>query len=177
MLPAYHSNWDEAERSLLADPAQRLRIEELVAELTRRGFERPVVVDREHWWSVRPQVSDGVHRSIAAMRAGLAIPVRFGFDEAAVYDHSDLYRVTATVLPLGPEDLQEAVMDLTSFRCSAGPWIQCDSASGAVNGPVDIYLAHHPDLRPLIAAELQERLRSGGVADAVVEFLEHRPYE
>jgi Integrase core domain len=32
-----------------------------------------VVVGRDHWWSRRPRVQDGVHRSIAAMALGLLV--------------------------------------------------------------------------------------------------------
>lgn len=174
--PAYHDSWAEAERALTTDPLQRQRIAELEAELAHGAFDRPIVLEREHWWSLRPTVRDGVHRCVAAMRAGGELSVRFGYDESAEYDHSDVYRVTLQgALPDGRpvDELDEMVLDLASFRCSAGPWIQCDTASGPVGGPVDIYLARHPDLRMLIAAELQERLHAVGV-DAVVEFLENR---
>jgi hypothetical protein len=51
-------------------------------ELAGTGFERPVVIRREHWWSVRPRVCDGMHRSVAALRLGLPILVRIGDDPA-----------------------------------------------------------------------------------------------
>lgn len=169
--PAHYPDWNTAERELLADPSHRQRIEELEAELSGTGFQRPVVVDREHWWNPRPQLCDGLHRSIAAMRLGLPVSLRFGYDDSTDYDHSDRYRITA---PGFPGDLDELVLATTSFRCTAGPWIQCDSASGIPGGPVNIPLPHHPTLRALIAAELQQRLRDAGARDAVVEFLEHR---
>jgi hypothetical protein len=169
--PAHYPDWDTAERALLADPHHRRRIAELETELRTTGLERPVAVGREHWWNPRPRLYDGLHRSIAAMRLGMPVTLRFGYDDATDYDHSDLYRVTATGFP---GDLDELVMDTASFRCTAGPWIQCDSASGVPDGPVDIPLPHHPALRALIAAELQQRLRDAGARDAVVEFLEHR---
>lgn len=170
VFPAHYSDWDTAERELLVDPGHRRRIEELEVELSGIGFERPVVVERAHWWDPRPQLCDGLHRSIAAMRLGLPVALRFGYDDSADYDHSDLYRITT---PGFSGDLDELVLTTTSFRCTAGPWIQCDSASGVPGGPIDIPLPHHPTLRALIAAELQQRLRNAGASDATVEFLEH----
>lgn len=174
VLPAYHSDWTEAEQFMFDDPNQRRRINELMNELSRKGFERPVVLERDHWWSPRAQVSDGVHRSVAAMRLGLPIPVRFGHDSSGEYDHSDVYRITANSLPDSEFDLVDAAMTLASFRSASGAWIQTDSASGPVEGPVDIYLPRHPEFRGMIAAELQDRLSTAGV-DAVVRFLENRP--
>jgi hypothetical protein len=66
------------------------------------------------------------------------------------------------------------VVRLASFRCSAGRWIQCDSASASVAAKrMELYLPHHPALRDLIAEELQDRLRGAGI-DATVTFLERR---
>jgi hypothetical protein len=130
-----------------------------------------VVIEREHWWSVRPRVCDGVHRSVAALRGGFPILLRIGYDQTADFDHSDIYQVTA---PAGPADFFETVLSASSFRCSAGHWIQSECASGVSGGPVEIYLPHHHGGRDLIAAELQERVRDAGVEGAVVEFLEHR---
>lgn len=171
--PAYHRTWAEAERTLMGDPMQRRRIEEMEREIDRSGIERPVVLGRDHWWSVRPRVCDGVHRSVASMRTGHPVPLRFGYDEHLEYDLSDRYQVTAIGEVPGPEDLMDAVMDAASWRSAAGPWVQCDFASGVVDGPVEILLTRHPELRGLIADELRERLRGMGV-DARVEFMERQ---
>jgi hypothetical protein len=78
VLPAYGDRtWADCEAALLADPLERRRIDELKAELTLRGFDHPVAVGRDHWWS-KPQVQDGVHRSIAAMELGVPIAIRYG---------------------------------------------------------------------------------------------------
>lgn len=157
---------------MLDSPLQRLRISELEVELARSGFDRAVVLERDHWWSWKPRVRDGMHRSIAAMQLGLPIPTRDGFPSDAEYDHSDVY--TATASGTSSEELLDAALTLASFRCSAGPWIQCDVASGPADGPVRLHLPRHPELRELIAAELQERFTSAGV-QATVSFLEHCP--
>jgi hypothetical protein len=47
-------------------------------------------------------------------------------------------------------------------------------ASGESGKGLRLFLPRHPELRPLIAAELAERLRSAGI-DAEVAFLE--PYD
>ena len=174
VLPAHHRSWAATERVILADLNERRRIEELEIELACTGFERPVVIQREHWWSVRPRVCDGVHRSVAALRCGFPILVRIGYDRAVGYDRSDVYRVTSPTSCPVSADRAETVLLASSFRCSAGPWIQYDFAACVEGGPVDVHLDHHPDLRCLIAAELQERVRGAGVEGAVVEFLEHR---
>ncbi len=70
VLPAHHRSWAETERVMLADPHERRRIEELEIELAGTGFERPVVIEREHSWSVRPRVCDGMHRSVASAATG-----------------------------------------------------------------------------------------------------------
>ena len=171
VLPAHHRSWAETERVMLADPNERRRIEELEIELAGAGFERPVVIEREHWWSLRPRVCDGVHRSVAALRGGFPILVRIGYDQTADFVHSDVYQVTA---PAGPSDFFETVLSVSSFRCSAGHWIQSECASGVSGGPIEIYLPYHHGERHLIAAELQERVRAAGVEGAFVEFLEHR---
>lgn len=174
--PAYHDSWVEAEQNMLADPLERRRIDELGEELAQKGFERPVVLGRDHWWSPLLRVSDGVHRSLAAMRSGMPIAVRYGYDDPGEYAPSDIYRVAVRSSHDPEEDVTGQMMSLASFRCSAGPWVQCDTASGSSETHLDLYLAPHPDLRPLIAAELQERLRTADI-DAVVEFLEDRPDE
>jgi len=174
VLPAHHRSWAETERVMLADPHERRRIEELEIELAGTGFERPVVIEREHWWSVRPRVCDGVHRSVAALRGGFPILVRIGHDRAVGSDRSDVYRVTSPAASYFSADLAEMVLHASSFRCSAGPWIQYDFASYVEGGPIDVHLDHHPDLRPLIAVELQDRVHAAGVEGAVVEFLEQR---
>jgi hypothetical protein len=158
---------------MLADPHESRRVGELEHELTENGFQRPVVIEREAWWSPRWQVCDGVHRSLAAMRLGVPIPVRIGYDTSAVYDHSDLYRVTASGDITHGGDLIDAVVALASFRCSDGPWIQSDGAFGVANGPVNLHLPRHPELRLRIATDLEARLREAGI-EADVEFLGNR---
>ncbi|SEC65122.1 ParB-like nuclease domain (plasmid) [Tsukamurella tyrosinosolvens] len=170
--PANSDSWAQAEL-LLVDPLENRRVAELETELSTSGFDRPVIVEQDAWWRPAVRVVDGMHRSIAAMRLGLDIPVRVGYDPAADYDHSDVYRVTAEP---PAADLIDAVLSSASFRSSTGHWIQCDTASGRVDGPVSLYLPRHPELRPTIAAELQERLRQAGVF-ASVEFLESRQNE
>jgi hypothetical protein len=174
VLPAHHRTWAATERVMLADPNERRRIEELEIELAGKGFERPVVIQREQWWNVRPRVCDGVHRSVAALRLGLPVLVRIGDDRTVLSDRSDVYRVTLPAASPFPANLAETVLTASSFRCSAGPWIQYDCAAYGEGGQVDVHLDHHPDVRHLIAAELQERVRGAGVEGAVVEFLERR---
>lgn len=177
VLPAHHRSWTHVERAMLADPDERRRIEELGIELASKGFERPVVIRREHWWSARPRVCDGMHRSVAALGLGLPILVRIGDDRTVQSDRSDVYRVTLPAASPFPANLVETVLNASSFRCSAGPWIQYDCAAYRQGGPIDVRLDHHPDVRHLIAAELQGRVRGAGVEGAVVEFLEHRTDE
>jgi hypothetical protein len=100
---------------------------------------------------------------------GVPIPIRYdGYPDDTDADHSDVYAVT------GSTDELIDVVRLASFRCSAGRWIQCDSASASVAAKrMELYLPHHPALRDLIAEELQDRLRGAGI-DATVTFLERR---
>lgn len=170
ILPANQDSWSATEAALLADPFERRRIDELKAELTAVGFDRAVVVGRrDHWWSLRPRVWDGVHRSIAAMELDVPILIQNEYSDDSDYDHSDVYTVTAP--DTDTEALLDATLSLSSFRSSAGAWIQCDVASVKRDGPVQLHLPHHPDLRDLIAAELRERLRQSGI-NADVAFVE-----
>lgn len=164
--PPFQRNWDAAEALLLADPLERRRIQELSKDLVHHGFHRPVVVRRECWFDRRPRVYDGMHRSIAAMRVGIAIPI-VG-DYPADYDE-DIY--TAAVAGADIDHLLDAALSLSSFRSTAGPWIQCDMASGRPGVGLRLYLPRHPELRLIIAAQLEERLHSVGI-DAQVVFLE-----
>jgi hypothetical protein len=52
----------------------------------RCAFDEPVVLGFDHWWSRRPRVRDGVHRSIAAMELGIQIPIRYGYLDDADYE-------------------------------------------------------------------------------------------
>lgn len=169
VLPAHHSCWNSCEAELLSDPLERRRVEELELELAG-GFDQPIVVKRDHWWSRKPRVRDGVHRSIAAMRSGIPIPIRYGYPPDTEYDRSDTYAITAGD---GTDAVMDAAVSLASFRCSAGPWVQCEIAAYLGGGTVELSLQSHPELRELIAAELQQRLQEAGVA-ASVAFLETR---
>lgn len=165
VLPAHNNSWDRCETALLSDPLERRRIDELAAEL-KSGFDRPITVIRDHWFSRQPRVVDGMHRAIAAMRSGLDIPIRHGYPAGAAYDHSDVYTVTAAGTELA--DLLDAAMSSSSFRSASGPWIQCDVGS-AFDGLVRLHLPRHTDLRGQIADQLRQRLQDAGI-DAVVEF-------
>ncbi|TLH64461.1 hypothetical protein C1S80_12400 [Mycolicibacterium aubagnense] len=167
VLPAHGGTWDACAAALLADPLERRRIDELAVEL-KDGFDRPVFIGRDHWWSLRPRVLDGMHRSIAAMRAGIDIPIRYGYPDDDVYDHSDAYTITA--VNAGPDKLLDAAMSLSSFRSAAGPWVQCDVGS-AYGNVVRLQLPRHPQLREQIAAQLRGRLQAVGI-DAQVAFAE-----
>lgn len=157
--PAHEERWSDTEAILLADPHERRRIAELASELVD-GFERPIIVRRDRWWSRRLRVADGVHRSIAAMRHGIPLLIRNGYPPESDDSGGDIY--TATVSGSNPAEFLDAALSLSSFRCSAGPWVQCDVASGAPGGVVRLHLTRHDDLQELISAELQERLRDSG---------------
>jgi hypothetical protein len=168
--PANEDSWDDTEAVLLTDPHERRRITELTAELVD-GFELPIVVHRDHWWSRRLRVADGVHRSIAAMRLGIALPIRHGYPPETDASGGDIY--TATAEGADPAEFLDAALSLSSFRCVDGPWVQCDVASGGVERPVRLYLTRHDGLQEAIAAQLQRRLREAGWPTATVEFTEH----
>lgn len=168
ILPPFQPDWATAEAGVQADPLERRRIDELAADMARNGFQRPVVVGRDRWFSHRPRVWDGMHRAIAAMRIGVAIPVVRGYRADSEWSEDD-YTVTAVGTDI--DTLMDAVLSLSSFRCSVGPWIQCDVASAAGDGPVRLLLTRHPELRLRIVAELTDRLRSAGI-DADVAFVE-----
>ena len=167
VLPANEQHWNDTEAILLADPHERRRIAELAAELVG-GFDRPIVVCRDHWWSRRLRVADGVHRSIAAMRLGIPLLIRRGYpSESDDDDDDDIY--TATADGAEPAEFLDATLSLSSFRCTAGPWVQCDVASGAPDGRVQLHLSRHEGLQEMIAAQLQGRLCDAGWA-AQVQF-------
>ncbi len=168
--PAHEDNWSATEAALLADPHERRRITELTAELVG-GFDRPIIVTRDRWWSRRLRVADGVHRSIAAMRLGIPLLIRRGYPPDTADEGADIYTVTAG--DGVAEEFLDAALSLSSFRCSAGPWVQCDVASGGADRPVQLYLTRHDGLQEVIAAQLQQRLREAGWPAATVAFTEH----
>ncbi|KMV19625.1 hypothetical protein ACT17_06165 [Mycolicibacterium conceptionense] len=174
VLPHYHRSWSRTEQEMLSDRLERARVDELVEELRTSGMESPVVVGFDHWWSPRPRVWDGMHRSIASMRLGLDIPVRYGYPEESDYDHGDVYGAVSDTTDL--DTLTDAIMSVSSFRLPAGhrPWIQTDLVSGSRAHGAELYLPRHPELREAIAAELQERLLAAGVT-ADVTFLRYEP--
>ena len=168
VLPFGHDSWDEAEADMLPDPDQRQRINELCADLSESGFEIPVCVGRDHWWSHRFRVIDGMHRSIAAMRLGLNIPLRFGDPERPGYELYDEYTVTLSGGSVeGPLDLSDRVLGLTSWRSGDGFWMTWGGASGAGSG-MRVHLPRRPERRAQTAAELEARLRDAGIAAEVV---------
>ena len=145
----------------------------MAADLTVSGFENPVTVRRDRWWHRRPRVRDGIHRSVAAMRLGIDIPVRFGEPEMEGYGVMDEYTVTPAV-PVADDsgELLDRVLSLSSFRSADGFWMRCDTASGnRATGEVRLCLPSRPHRREEIAAELTERLREAGI-DAAVAFNE-----
>lgn len=167
-LDAWDS-WDFAEADLLSDPDQQRRIEELSADLAVSGFEHPVTVGRDRWWHRRPRVRDGMHRSIAAMRLGIAIPVRFGEPHMDGYDQHDEYIVT--VPADGDFDAwMDRVFTLASFRSGDGFWLRCDTASGNASlREVRLLLPRRQQRRQEITNELAARLRDSDIS-AQVEF-------
>lgn len=165
--PANEDSWSVTEAALLADPYESRRIAELTTELVN-GFDRPIIVTRDRWWSRRLRVADGVHRSIAAMRLGIPLLIRHGYppddaDDAGV----DVYIAAAE--SADPAAFLDAALSLSSFRSADGPWVQCDVASGNPDGVVRLLLSRHDGLQPHIAEQLQERLRDAGWP-AQVEF-------
>lgn len=168
VLPVLHDSWAEAEADLLAEPDEARRVDELAAELVERGFDYPVCVDRDRWWHRRPRVLDGMHRSIAAMRQGLDIPIEYGEPHKDGYDHYDEYTVTL-VDPQG--DLVETfdrVLSAASFRSSDGFWIRWEAAHST--GPeMALELPRREERRIVIADELERRLQAAGIP-ATVRF-------
>ena len=165
----FWSTWDAAEADLLSDPDQQLRLDELAADLSATGFDNPVVVGRDRWWQRKPHVRDGMHRSVAAMRLGLDIPLRFGEPHMEGYDEQDEYTVT---LPDGGEfgDLMDRVFTLASFRSADGFWMRCDHAGGdSLTKEVRLLPPRRTQRRAEIAGELAARLRDAGIS-ATVEF-------
>lgn len=163
VLPAFDDNWDDAEARMLVDPFERRRIAELKEELAA-GFERPIVIRRDRWFS-RPRVADGMHRALAAMLLDTDLLIRRGYPPPDSGDTTDLYTVTPADQVCSDEFL-DAVLSLSSFRCAAGLWVQCDIASAERDGPIRLHLTHHIGLQSQIASDLVERLRESGlVAD------------
>lgn len=163
------TSWDAAETDLLSDSDQQLRIKELVADLATTGFEHPVTVGFDRWWSRRARVRDGMHRSVAAMQLGLDIPLRFGEPTRNGYGEQDEY--TVTVVSSGDvNELLDRVFVLASFRSADGFWISCDVGSvDRSRGEVRLLLPRRPRRRQKIAYELAERLCESGIT-AQVEF-------
>lgn len=167
--PANEDSWDATEAILLADPLERRRIAELTVELAGGGLDRPIIVVRDCWWSRQLRVADGVHRSIAAMRLGVKLPIRCGYPPEDGDFHTDVYSVTA---PGSETDaLLSAAVQLASFRTATGPWVQCDTGAALPGGRIELCLTHHADLRDAIAVQLRDRLREAGI-DAEVRYLE-----
>lgn len=161
--PALHESWDHCEAELLAEPLERRRIEELAAELTD-SFERPIVIAFDHWWSRKPRVVDGVHRSIAAMRAGVDLRLRHGYPGTPEVAY-DTYVVSAA--NVDAEVLLDATMSLSSFRCPSGLWAQSDGAM-FLDGRVYLEYPQAPEeLREEIASTLCQRLADAGL-DATI---------
>jgi len=173
VLPASHRSWHEAELDLLSDDHERKRVSELEAELRINGFQRAVVLERDNWWSFRWRVRDGVHRSVAALRLGHPILIRFGFDTGVPYDHPDVYQVSPVASLTDGDAFIDSVLSLSSFRCSSGVWVQSDGATASRNGPMNVFFSHNPQLRNQIAAEFEDRLNAAGVG-ATVCFLENQ---
>lgn len=160
VVPAYNDTWNHAEAMMLADPHESQLLDELAVELTANGIERPVSVYFDHWWSLRLTVADGMHRTVAAMRLGIDIPIALNYMHWDSPDHSDVYLVSAAS-PVD-DDFWDALLSLSSFRSGDGTWIQSDCASGG-GGSIEISLPAYPHRRDAIAAELENRLRGAGI--------------
>jgi hypothetical protein len=170
VLPAAQDSWDQLEADLLADQDERLRVAELCSDLSASGFEHPVTVGRDRWWNRRPRVRDGIHRSVAAMRLGIDIPIRFGEPEMDGYDAQDQYTVTVTDVSGDSDELFERVYSLASFRSGDGFWMRCDVATGGrTPGVVNLFMPRRESRRQVISGEIVERLRTAGIP-ARVEF-------
>ena len=168
VLPAEQDSWDQLEADLLVDPDQRLRITELCSDLSTTGFDHPVTVGRDRWWSRRPRVRDGVHRSVAAMRLGIEIPIRFGEPEMDGYDEQDQYTVTVTDVSGDADELFERVYSLASFRSGDGFWMRCDVATGGrTPGVINLFMPRRESRREVIAGEIVDRLRGSGISAEV----------
>ena len=164
VLPAEQDTWDQLESDLLADQDERLRVTELCSDLAESGFEHPVTVGRDKWWNRRPRVRDGIHRSVAAMRLGIDIPIRFGEPEMDGYDEQDKYTVTVSDVSGDPDELFERVYALSSFRSGDGFWMRCDVATGGrTPGVVKLFMPRRESRREVIADEIVERLRVSGI--------------
>ena len=168
VLPAFEESWEECESYLLSSPLETIRVQELRGELSR-VFERPIVVERGAWYHRKLRVRDGVHRAVAAMSLGIDIHIRYGYPVDVEDSFSDVYFIEPA--RYDDAELLDKVISLSSFRCSAGPWIQSDIVAGHDNGPFEVMFPRHTGLRGLIAEEFQHRLQRAGV-DAVVSFLE-----
>ena len=169
VLPAAQDSWDQLEADLLADQDERLRVTELCSDLSASGFEHPVTVGRDRWWNRRPRVRDGIHRSVAAMRLGIDIPIRFGEPEMDGYDAQDQYTVTVTdVSGDDADELFERVYSLASFRSGDGFWMRCDVATGGrTPGVVNLFMPRREYRREVIAGEIVERLCDSGISAEV----------
>jgi hypothetical protein len=164
VLPAEQDTWDQLESDLLADQDERLRVTELCSDLAESGFEHPVTVGRDKWWNRRPRVRDGIHRSVAAMRLGIDIPIRFGEPEMEGYDEQDKYIVTVSDVSGDSDELFERVYSLASFRSGDGFWMRCDVATGGrTPGVVNLFMPRRESRRAVIAGEIVERLRGSGI--------------
>lgn len=173
VLPAYENTWDECEAFLFADPFEAQRIEELTEEIVSVGLQEPVVVERREWYHRKPRLCDGTHRTVALMKLGQDIDVHYGYPYRRLHPtepySADVYEISP--IEGYDVDMGDAAMSLSSFRCSAGTWVQTDVCSGTVNGPVEIVYPTHAPLRELIAEELQQRFANHGLR-VHVKFVE-----
>lgn len=166
VLPVFHGSWEETERFMLADDVERRRLDELAAELAGGTFDYPVCVGRDHWWSRRPQVLDGMHRAVTAMRLGVDIPIEYGDPYRDGYGEQDEYLVTVVGADAEPAEIFDRVLCLASFRSADGFWLTCD-VGGALDYEIRLQLPRRADRREEIAAELADRLREAGITAAV----------
>lgn len=160
--PAYGgSSWEDAIESLLADPIEAQVVADLVGELAVNGeFERPIV------WEVDPEtgdrvVSDGMHRLVAAHRAGAPVVLVEGYPEDTLdeFVRVDLRVRVASGLPIDEELWCQLVSVLRSFRIEDGPWVTSDVFSGCSDQLSGTWICAHRNADGLVEAILR-RARS-----------------
>lgn len=166
VLPVFYGSWEETERHMLADDVERRRLDELTAELSAGGFDYPVCVGRDNWWSLRPRVLDGMHRAVTAMRLGVDIPIEYGDPYKDGYGEQDYYLVNVTGPDPDPAETFDRVLCLASFRSSDGFWLTCD-VGGALDNEIRLQLPRRAHRREEIAGELAARLREAGITATV----------
>ncbi len=136
------------------------------AELSAGGFDYPVCVGRDNWWSLRPRVLDGMHRAVTAMRLGVDIPIEYGDPYKYGYGEQDYYLVNVTGPDPDPAETFDRVLCLASFRSSDGFWLTCD-VGGALDNEIRLQLPRRAHRREEIAGELAARLREAGITATV----------